>query len=176
MKELIKLGEKSVVLISKDIDEDIDMDQLLQIDYTNVYGEIITNSVFLNKIGLLRADAQAIYDSKKLETNIFESKIRRSLRRESLLNGGKIKIEDEGTIKLTESSIDEVVDANRQLQAMKKELIELKKDLEYMESLFWSAKSKDSKLNAIVPRVTPAELYNELIEGTLNTVTIKKMG
>ena len=59
---------------------------------------------------------------------------------------------------------------------MKKELIELKKDLEYMESLFWSAKSKDSKLNAIVPRVTPAELYNELIEGTLNTVTIKKMG
>lgn len=175
MKQVIKLEDKTIVLIYKDIDDDIDVDQLLQIDYTNIYGELLTNSVILNKIGLLRADAQASYDLMKMNVNIFEAKIRRQLRREALINGGKVKIEDEGSIKLTESSLDEIVDGNSKLQVLRKQLIEAKKDLEYMDSLFWSLKSKDQKLNLLVPKVTPQELYDELIEGTINTITIKKI-
>lgn len=175
MKQVIKLEDKTIVLIYKDIDDDIDVDQLLQIDYTNIYGELLTNSVILNKIGLLKADAQASYDLMKMNVNIFEAKIRRQLRREALINGGKVKIEDEGSIKLTESSLDEIVDGNTKLQVLRKQLIEAKKDLEYMDSLFWSLKSKDQKLNLLVPKVTPQELYDELIEGTINTITIKKI-
>lgn len=175
MKQVIKLEDKTIVLIYKDIDDDIDVDQLLQIDYTNIYGELLTNSVILNKIGLLKADTQASYDLMKMNVNIFEAKIRRQLRREALINGGKVKIEDEGSIKLTESSLDEIVDGNTKLQVLRKQLIEAKKDLEYMDSLFWSLKSKDQKLNLLVPKVTPQELYDELIEGTINTITIKKI-
>lgn len=175
MKTIINLDTKTVVLISRDLDDSIDMDEILQIDYTNIYGEIITNSVLLNKIGLLRADAQSAYEAMKLELNISESKLRRSLRREALLNSGRVKVEDEGQIKLTESSLDEIISADKDLQDLKRELIERKRDLDYMDSLFWSIKSKDQKLNSLVPKITPKELYDELIEGTINTITIKKM-
>lgn len=175
MKTIVNLDTKTVVLISKDVDEEVDMDQILQIDYTNIYGEIITNSVLLNKIGLLRADAQAAYDSLKLEYSISESKLKRSLRREAILNGGKVNLKDEGQIKLTESSLDEIVLGDVDLQEIRQELIERKRDLDYMDSLFWSIKSKDQKLNFLVPKITPKELFDELIEGTINTITIKKM-
>lgn len=175
MKQVIKLEDKTVVLIYQDLDDDIDVDQLLQIDYTNIYGEILTNSVILNKVGMLRADTQALYDLMKMNANIFEANLRKKYRREALLNGGKVRLEDEGSIKLTESSLDEIVSGDLKLQSLKKQLIESKKDLEYMDSLFWSLKSKDQKLNLLVPKVTPQELYDELIEGTINTITIKKM-
>lgn len=175
MKKLIQLGEKSIVLISKDVDEMIDMDDLTKIDYTNVYGEIVTCSVLLNKIGLLRAEAESTYNDKKLQVNIFEAKLRRSIRREAILNNGRVNVEDEGMIKLTEACIDDIVLADIKLQAMKKDLIESKKDWDFIESLFWSIKSKDSKLNALVPRVTPQEFFDELIEGKINTITIKKI-
>jgi len=41
--------------------------------------------------------------------------------------------------------------------------------------LYWSIQSKDRKLNNLVPKVTPEEFYNDLVEGTINTFTIKKL-
>lgn len=175
MKHVVHLGEKAIVLVSKDLDtEELDMDSLTYIDSTNILGEIVTCSVLLNKVGLLRAEASRILELKKLDCKTYKSKLKRQLRREALLNGGKVKVEDEGIIKLTEATVDVIVDADLKLQAMEKELIESQKDFEYIESLFWSIQSKDKKLTGMTPKVTPEEFFDELIEGRINTFVIKK--
>ena len=44
-----------------------------------------------------------------------------------------------------------------------------------IDSLYWAIQSKDKKLTNLVPKVTPKEFYDELIEGTVNSFIIKKV-
>ena len=82
---------------------------------------------------------------------------------------------DDISIKFTESGLSDAVSLDKGYQKRKHGLIERKKDLDFIESLYWSIQSKDKKLNNLVPKVTPEEFYNDLVEGTINTFTIKKI-
>lgn len=174
MKKVVHIGENDIVLISKDIIDELDMDQITSIDHSNLYGEIVTCSVLLNKIGLLKAEVEAQYNYDKMNCEIYESKLRESLRRESILNGGKVQTSN-GSIKLTESSLDELILLDLDFQKKKKNTIESKKNLDMIDSLYWAIQSKDKKLTNLVPKVTPKEFYDELIEGTVNSFIIKKI-
>lgn len=175
MKKILHFGQQSVVLIYNEDLGEIDIDQITSIDYSNIYGEVVTCSVLMNKIGFLKAEAEAAHSEIKLSCNIYEASLRKKLRREALLNGGKVNVDGAGTIKLTESSLDELILLDKGHQEKQKTLIEAKKDLEFMDSIFWSVQSKDRKLNNLTPKVTPKEFYDELIEGRVNTIMIKKM-
>ena len=174
MKKIVHIGENDIVLISKDIIDELDMDQITSIDHSNLYGEIVTCSVLLNKIGLLKAEVEAQYNYDKMNYEIYESKLRESLRRESILNGGKVQTSN-GSIKLTESSLDELILLDLDFQKKKRNTIESKKNLDMIDSLYWAIQSKDKKLTNLVPKVTPKEFYDELIEGTVNSFIIKKI-
>lgn len=174
MKKVVHIGENDIVLISKDIIDELDMDQITSIDHSNLYGEIVTCSVLLNKIGLLKAEVEAQYNYDKMNCEIYESKLRESLRRESILNGGKVQTSN-GSIKLTESSLDELILLDLDFQKKKRNTIESKKNLDMIDSLYWAIQSKDKKLTNLVPKVTPKEFYDELIEGTVNSFIIKKI-
>lgn len=174
MKQAIHFNDKMIVLVSKDGIDELDMDQVTSIDHTNVYGEIATCSVLLNKIGLLRAEAEAIYAESKLDCDIYEAQLKKRLRKEAALNGGKLMIDDI-SVKFTEGGLSDAVSLDKGYQKRKHGLIERKKDLDFIESLYWSIQSKDKKLNNLVPKVTPEEFYNDLVEGTINTFTIKKI-
>lgn len=174
MKKVVHIGENDIVLISKDIIDELDMDQITSIDHSNLYGEIVTCSVLLNKIGLLKAEVEAQYNYDKMNCEIYESKLRESLRRESILNGGKVQTSN-GSIKLTESSLDELILLDLDFQKKKRNTIESKKNLDMIDSLYWAIQSKDKKLTNLVPKVTPKEFYDELIEGTVNSFIIKKV-
>ena len=90
MKKLIHIGERDILLTSKDVIDELDMDQVTSIDPSNLYGEITTCSVLLNKIGLLKAEVESQYNFDKLNCDIYESKLREKIRREASLNGGKL--------------------------------------------------------------------------------------
>lgn len=176
MKQLIELDEKrNVVLLSSDDVSEIDMDVVTSIDYGNIYGEAVTCAALMNKVGGLRADAQAILSSAKLECNIYEASLKRKLRKEALLQGGKIKLGDD-SIKLTENGLTEAIISDKGYQVLQKRIIAAEKDLGYVDSLYWALQSKDKKLNNILPKVTPKEFFEELIEGVVNTFVIKKIG
>lgn len=175
MKKVLHFGEQTVVLIYQDDLGEIDIDQITSIDHSNIYGEIVTCSVLMNKVGMLKAEAEAVHSETKLNCSIYESSLRKRLRREALLNNGKVNVNETGAIKLTESSLDELIFLDKGYQSKRKELIEAKKDLDFMDSIFWSVQSKDRKLNNLVPKVTPKEFYAELIEGRVNTIMIKKL-
>lgn len=175
MKVTIPLGRYTVVLIASDQIDQIDMDTITRIDYSNLYGEAVTCSALLNRIGQLKADAEAIHSDAKLELDIYEAGLKKKYRREALLARGTITLEEGGTVKLTEKGLEELVLLDKGYQVKSKEVIYSKRNLDYLESLNWAVSSKDRKLNNLLPRVTPEEFFNNLMEGVVNTFIIKKM-
>lgn len=175
MRTPIYLGERTVVLISSDNFDDIDMDEVTKIDYSNLYGEAVTCSALLNRIGLLKADAEAVYNIAKIECNVYEAGLKKRFRKEALLGGGRLTLEDNTTIKLTENGLEEIILLDKGYQEKSKALVYAKRDLDYLESLNWAISSKDRKLNNLLPKTTPEEFFDHITEGVINTFTIKKM-
>lgn len=161
----IPIGDKIVILKYLDFDSDIDLDLITQIDYSNLYGEIVTISALLNRIGILRADVENIYNEFKLELSIFESQKRKDTVREALAVGLK---------KPSEASLDDDLNTHAQVIAMRKRLNELQKNFNYVDAVYWAVQSKDKKLSVLMKSVTPEEFADGIVEGIVNTFYIKK--
>lgn len=174
IKSTLHIGGKVIVLKYSNFDEEIDLEQVTKINHSNLYGDAVTISALMNKIGILRAEAEEIQSSKKVARNIYESELKSSFRRQASSNGGKINFTDGNSIKLTESALSELVILDPTYQQKEAEYIEATKNYNIVDSLFWALKSKDQKLNNIVSGVTPEEFVNELIEGRVNGMFIQK--
>lgn len=177
-KVFIHIGDKIITLKFEDFDAEINVDDLTRIDYSNLYGEAVTVSAVLNKIGLLKADVEEALEISKISLNVYEATLRKNFRREAAENAGKCKIKDsitkkEDWIKLTEKSIDDFLLLNTGWQVKKKNVAKRKKDLEYVESLYWSIQSKDKKLNNLLPQSVPEDFAKEITEGKINGIMIK---
>lgn len=178
MKQVIHIGNRPIVLISQDFDDEVDVDALTQIDYGNIYGDAVTCPALLNKVGMLRAEAENILSSVKIETEIYSSEFIRGLRVEAGKNGGRLTIENGSdkptTIKATEDAYKDSLHLDRHWQELKNKEFKAKRDFEFLDSLFWAVQDKSKKLNNILPQVTPEEFVNELTEGKVNGMLIKK--
>jgi len=164
MKSVVHLGNKLVTLEIRDFDSNVDIDNLLTIDYSNLYGEAVTVPALLNQIGILKAEAEKLYNEKKLEFDVKGSELRKLLRKNAVKTGDK----------LTEKSLDELVILDEGYQVMKRNLISAKYDLDIVDNIWWAVKSKDTKLNNLIKGITPAELFDELVEGIVNNILINK--
>ena len=52
-------------------------------------------------------------------------------------------------------------------------LLRKERDYEYVDALYWAAKSKDKKLDALSKNLTPEDMEKEVVEGTVNSIMIK---
>ncbi len=172
---ILHLGNKTIKVIYKDFEDMIDLDELTKIDYGNLYGEAVSISVLLMKLGIMRADAEQYLSEAKLDQEFFAARQRKHIRKIASENGQKYQLQDGSYIKITENSIDEIILSDIQFQQKKKVVINAKKQYDYIDAIFWSANSKDKKLNNIIKGVTPEELYHELVEGAINGMYIKKL-
>ena len=161
----IPIGDKIITLKQSDIDNDINMEEITQINYNNLYGEIVTVSALLNKIGILKADVDNQYEEYKLDCQIFESSQRKSIISSKLAIGEK---------KPTENQVEDSLNTQPEVIAKRKRLLALKKGCDYVNALYWAVKSKDDKLSVLMKGVTPEEFSNNIIEGTVNGFFIKK--
>lgn len=161
----IPVGNKIIVLKYFDFDTDVDLDAVTKIDYSNLYGEIVTISSLLNRIGILKADVENIYNDFKLELEIFESQKRKQIVRENLAIGNK---------KPSEASLADELTVDKEVIAMRKRLNELQRDLNYIEAVYWAIQSKDKKLSVLMKGVTPEEFAEGIVEGVVNTFYVKK--
>lgn len=173
MNTLVHIGNRPVVLISQDTEESIDVDSLCRIDHSNLYGEIVTVSALLNKIGIWKSEAEAMYSRSKLQCDIYESNFRKDIRVEANKNQGKFKFGDD-YIKLTEKAVDEAIYTDLEFQRLKDDVIENQRILGILDSWFWAVNDKSKKLSSIVKPVSPEEFVNELVEAKINTFLIKK--
>lgn len=173
MKQLIRVNGRPIVLLSNDLEDELDVDEITSINYSNLFGEAITISALYNKIGLMRAEVEREVKLKKLDLKVYEAQTRKTIRRKAAINNGKAEV-DGTEIKLTNDVVDELVYDNLGFREKSKEVIELEKDFAMVDTLFWALQSKSKKLEQMLRPVTPKEFESELIEGSINTFMIKK--
>lgn len=165
-KRLIQIGNKSYKLLFDDFDEDVDIDSLLKIDYSNLIGELTTFPVILNRFGILLAEAESQVAETKLNMDVYEAKTKEKLRVELVeQNNGKSP---------TVEALNNAVVSNKAYQAMKRKYIEVVKTRDYINSIFWAVKDKSEKLNKLSLSIQPGDLSDSVIEGKVNSVLIKR--
>lgn len=175
MEILVHFNDVPVTLVTNGFEETVDIDKLTSIDYSNLYGEAVTVSALLNKVGLLRAEAERAVSEKKLEKEVYEADMKKGWRHEANRNGGKFTIEDE-EIKLSEKALDEALLLDEDYQKLCLEYIEAQKNFSVLDALQWSVQDKSKKLNNLLKPVTPQEFLSELVEGKVNSFLIAKKG
>lgn len=165
-KRIIQIGGNTYKLIFDNFDEDVDIDSLLKIDYSNLIGELVTFPVILNRFGILLAEAESQVAETKLNMDVYEAKTKEKLRIElAEQNNGKAP---------TVEALNNAVVSNKAYQAMKRKYIEVVKTRDYINSIFWAVKDKSEKLNKLSLSIPPGDLSDSVIEGRVNNVLVKK--
>jgi hypothetical protein len=164
-KKIVNIGEKSIRLIYSDFGDDIEIDDLLKIDYHNLVGELITFPIIENRFGLLLADSESKVSENKLNLEILEAKLKEQIREKILDDTGKAP---------TVEALNNAVTCNKAWQVMKRNLITAQKTRDYMNSIFWAAKDKSGKLEKLSQTVQLTEIPDNVLEGRINGILVKK--
>jgi len=176
--KVISFGDKTIKLKLVDFEDTIVVEDILRIDYANIMGEVLTFSAVLNRLGLLLADVEDALRRKNflLETSNDElKKIKGKAysKAQSILNDGATKSPTVSAIEKKLMEDDTVLAKEESILSIRKHLLDVQRDRDYINSLYWSAKDKSEKLNKITDKIRPEEFSNEILEGTINGVMIK---
>lgn len=165
MKKVVKIKDQTYFLKFDEFDENIDVDSLLKIDYSNLIGELVTFPVIVNRFGTLLADAENEVAEAKLNLDVFEAKTKERLRLKLTEDNGKAPTVD---------ALNSALMLDKAYQQMKKKYFEAQKTRDYINSIFWSAKAKDDKLSKLSLSIQDTEIPDSALEGRVNNVLIKK--
>lgn len=177
MKYTIHIGDNPLVLEHDDLDSSINVDDLTKIDTSNIFGEAVTISAAVNRIGLLKAEVESSMAEAKLEIKIFQGNFISKLRKQASETGGyyKIRVDNEDVkIKLTEKSLETSYETDPEWIKLQQKYIRAERNMNALGSLYWAAQDKARKLNGLVSGTTPADFVNELVEGKINGILISK--
>jgi hypothetical protein len=161
------------------IDEEIDLDRFLSIDMSNISAELVTISAVLNKFGLLLADANEKLAEKKLQLEIIEAKTKEKIRNEA--NNPEededydIKAKKIPTKKLTNDEVDMKLVLNKGYQAAKTGHIKAQKEVDYINSIYWSLKDKSGKLDKLSMSITTGDVLEQLVNSKLKRMNFVDM-
>jgi hypothetical protein len=170
-KIVLELPTRMVVLNLTHQDTDLDTDQLINIQYHNIIGEILTFATVFNRIGNLKAEIENVVAEYKLDCKIFEAHMQEKKRKELTC---EVK-DSKGNPKIDKPTKDEVENAvliSPEYKIKHKHLLMLEKQAKIIDSLYWSAKDKSGKLDAISAKLKPEEFEQEILESTLNGIQI----
>jgi hypothetical protein len=177
MKYTVHIGDSPLILEHDDLDSSINVDDLTKIDTSNIFGEAVTISAAVNRIGLLKAEVEAAMAEAKLEIKIFQGTFISKLRKQASESGGfyKIRVDNEDVkIKATEKALETSYETDPEWIELQKKYIQAEKNLNALGSLYWAAQDKARKLNGLVSGTTPADFVSELIEGKINGILVTK--
>jgi len=168
-KTVVEIGESVYVFYHTPFEAQVDMDDLTAIHYDNLLGDIITIPTLMNRVGILKADADNEVRTLKLYLNILEAK-------KSDYHRKKLTTDDGTKIKYpTVSQVENGVTQDQEVIDSKMKYYDACKQADIIDSLYWSVKSKEMKLNKVSEGITPTDFEKEILEGTVNGVLIKKM-
>jgi len=176
-KKVISLGKKTVTLITTEFDGSIDTDDMLNIDYANILGEILTFPVLVNRIGVLLADMDNHLATERLNIEMFEKDVKKiKAEAEERARKELKKTNNAPTMQqISNEAIKdkELIKIEEEFSKMRYKLLDIQRDRDYINSLYWSSKSKDDKLNKMTDKIRPEEFENEIIDGKINGIMIK---
>lgn len=161
---VIEYGSKMVVLKILPFDSELNIDDILRIDYYNLMGEILTFPLMFNRIANFKAEIEEIVQASKFDLEVFEAQLMEEKRK---------VLEAQTEKKITISEVESAVKTDARFAIKKKEFFKRQKELAYMDALYWAAQSKDTKLNRMSEKLRPEDFEKELVEDTINGVMIK---
>lgn len=123
-----------------DDEEEVDLDRLLRVDLTNIPMEIATFSSVLAKISALLADVNYNVSIAKLDIETLESQLAEKYRSEYFEAEGK---------QLSNEKTSESIARNPKYLLKKRIYFQKVKEQEYLNGVYWAAKSKDDKINKL---------------------------
>jgi hypothetical protein len=175
-KEILQIPfkDKIINLHFEEFDQDIDVDQLTSLDVFNLHAEIITIPALMNRVGIWKAEAENAYADFKLSQEIFSAQRAEHYRKNLITE--KLDYKNQPKAKYpTKDEVDDAVLLDEGVQLRRRKVIRLKKDAEYMDSLYWAIKSKEGKLNRMSENMgfTPEDFEKELTEGKFNGIMVK---
>ena len=170
---IIEVKGKVYRLQIQDFGPDIDLDDIIGIDYSNILGELLTFPVVFNRIGILKAEIDNFWANARLDLEIKRARLEEQYRIE-LTEDGKDYKGNHKVVKPTKAEVDNAVTIDEEFIQQNRNLLELEKKKAYMETLYWSCQSKDSKLNRFSEKIRPEQFEGELLQDTVNGVFIKR--
>lgn len=152
--------DKSLILKFIDItdNEEIDLDRVLRVDVANIALELTTFPVLLNQIGFLMAEANFAANMAKLNLELTESRVAQQIREEYFEKNDK---------QLSNERVSEAVTVHPEYRKMKVVYFQRLKEQEQINSFYWSAKSKDTKLDKLTMSVQTGDIEEALINNKL---------
>jgi hypothetical protein len=163
-KVIITLRTKTIVLDIKDFgNSDIQIEELLQIDYANILGDIITFPVIFNRIANIKAEMDNFLREESFDMKAFEAQ---------KYEEHKKKVAADNNGKSTETAIDMAIKRDPQMRVKQFNLMKLQKQADILDGLYWSAKMKGKMLETISMKIKPEEFEREILVDTINSVTI----
>lgn len=177
MQQEIRIGEQTLTLEFGLIDNIINVDDLTIIDTSNLFGEAVTVSAAVNRIGLMKSEIDSVLAGLKLDLRLFENNFRNSLRAEASKNAGSYTIQVDGEpvkIKLTETGLATCYDSDPEWLKLKREVISTERNSNSLDALYWAMQDKSKKLNGLVASTTPEEFVAGVIEGKVNGILLQK--
>lgn len=177
MKYTVHVGTHPITLEHENISKELNVDDLTKIDVGNIFGEIVTTPTITNRIGMLKAEVEHTLSTAKLDLKLLETKIRNEKRSEAADNGGHFTTrvgEKDVKVKLTEKALETIHEVDEKWIKLKKEALLSERNVGLLSSLYWAVQDKSRKVGNLVGNVTPEEFVNELTEGKVNGILIKK--
>jgi hypothetical protein len=170
----IHFKEQSIQLNFEQFADAIDIDELVRIDYSNLYAELLTISVLMNKVGILKAEAENSEGFARLDRDI-EIARKGEHYRKSLVKIGEYANGKDKTMYPTKDEVDNAVTLDPEVQALRRKRLRKAKESAYLDSLYWAVKSKEKKLDRIGEKMNlaPEEFEKNIQEGAWNSILIK---
>lgn len=177
MKYTIHIGDNPITLEHDNFESRINVDDLTKIDTSNLFGEAVTISAAVNRIGLLKAEVGALMAETKLEYKLYEGNFKADLRRQAASNSGfyMMRVDNEDVkVKLSETGLATCFETDPKWLELKRSFITAERNFSALESLYWATQDKCRKLNGLISGTTPADFIDGIIEGKINGILIKK--
>jgi hypothetical protein len=169
---VIEVRGKLYRLQIEDFDTDLDLDDIVGIDYTNIRGELLTFPIVYNRIGIFKAEMSNAAQRAKMNVEIVRSQLNQHYRTALTEEGRDYKGKPK-TIKPTVDEISAAIVCDDAYQKAYEDYLNAQRRLDYMESIYWACQSKDQKLNRLSEKLRPEEFEQELLVDKVNSVLIK---
>jgi hypothetical protein len=164
----IELSNKVVRLILTPFDTDVDIEDMLKVQPHNMYGEMVTISRLLNRVGNLKAEMNEILRESNLDFDIFHAQMLEEQRKKLTFTGADNKVKSP-----TVGEVDSAVIRLPQYKVKKQNIFKIQKNMEYIDSLYEAVKNKSFIVMKLSDKWKPDDFEKEIVEGSVNSCTIK---
>lgn len=173
-KIVISVGDQLIKFSLKEFDEEINIDDVLKIDYSNLVGEVLTCAVVLNRFGILLSEVENKVKMSKLNLEIYIAKKKEQLRLSNKKKDSKGNLKD-----LTISELDDLITTDKVFIVKKQKIFDLEKQEKYVNSIYWSLKDKAEKLSKLsfdvnLDNIDEATIERSVSKFMISSVKVKR--